>query len=101
MFSNNSTFVQSSKFFKNHFSSILKTFFIGFILGNIFGSFLSLITWTRGGNVWIVVGMIVIFEMIAKVRLRKKKHSQLKNQIICFQTGILIGFFIDAFKVGS
>ena len=160
------------KFFKRHFSISVLFLFIGFFVGNIFGTFLS---WLRHFIVWdglLVFALLSFFEIISsivyqnnitllpqavstnkmvffdffvtkniflKMRLVLKKlrnldslntsiksadqlnleidNKRLRNFLTissyflkslpiwrllnCLKVGILFGFFIDAFKVGS
>nr|YP_009472432.1 hypothetical protein [Bryopsis sp. HV04063]ARO74128.1 hypothetical protein [Bryopsis sp. HV04063] len=80
---------------------IFEYFFIGFIIGNIFGSFL---VFFRPWFIWdglLMICLILILEsgnyLFFKISKKQKKfHSYLS-----IRTGLLIGFFIDAYKVGS
>nr|AYC63924.1 hypothetical protein Ycf20 [Flabellia petiolata] len=77
-------------------------FYLGFVLGNLFGTFLNFF---RNKIIWdgaILFIIILIFETLNffiynRKLLNKKLLIILKN----IQIGILLGFFIDAFKVGS
>nr|AYC64335.1 hypothetical protein Ycf20 [Pseudochlorodesmis sp. HV01306a] len=90
------------KNFWNYFLIATCSLYCGFILGNLFGTFLNLlrtkITWDF--NILIII--IFIFEILNYFIYKKKIFNTviliiLKN----FQIGLLFGFFIDAFKVGS
>ena len=89
------------------------SFYLGFIIGNLFGTFLNFL---RNKIIWdgiILIIIIFFFEFLNFIIynknqlapqassipkfLNKKLLIILKN----FQIGILFGFFIDAFKVGS
>lgn len=84
------------------------SFYLGFLCGNIFGTFLIFL---RNRVIWdgfLFFFLIIFFEFLnffiyKQIRYRllgtfsKQGIFILKN----FQTGILFGFFIDAFKVGS
>lgn len=89
------------------------SFYLGFIFGNIFGTFLNFL---RNKIIWdgiILIIIIFFFEFLNFIIYNKKqlapqassipKFLNKKLLIILknFQIGILFGFFIDAFKVGS
>ncbi len=141
---------RKNSFFKEVFSFALFTLFFGFLIGNLFGTFLntlrSFIFWD-GFIIFIILFIMeflnfilynkakrfffLSFFFLTKKKLRKQAREQSKawfpfaqpwkeknqkekpkilyssnNKVICksfnyFKIGIMFGFFIDAFKVGS
>ena len=114
-------------FFKEVFSFALFTLFFGFLIGNLFGTFLntirSFIFWD-GLIIFIILSIMellnfllynkakrffVISQKISYYPMRSQgahTASAANNQIIWkslnyLKIGIMFGFFIDAFKVGS
>ena len=99
---------------KTQFLESACSFYLGFIIGNLFGTFLDLL---RNKIIWdgiILITIIFFFEFLNFIIYNKKKlvggeavarskFPNKKRQIILknLQIGILFGFFIDAFKVGS
>nr|YP_009519078.1 hypothetical protein Ycf20 [Callipsygma wilsonis]AYC65030.1 hypothetical protein Ycf20 [Callipsygma wilsonis] len=74
------------------------TFYLSFIFGSLFGTFLIFF---RKNIIWdgiILFLLILNFEYLNFLIYRKKKYIKIFKNI---QIGLLIGFFIDAFKVGS
>ena len=90
--------------FQNVFTASLFFLFIGFVTGSSFCTILGLI---RDSNVWdglIIIFMLFFFERVGKQvynRVDSYKTQRLLKFIHCWKTGILFGFFVDAFKVGS
>ena len=84
------------------------SFYLGFLIGNLFGTFLNFL---RNKIIWdgiILLIIILFFEFINFIIYKKKNFItsifQNKKLLIILknlQIGILLGFFIDAFKVGS
>ena len=124
---------RKNSFFKEVFSFALFTLFVGFLIGNLFGTFLntirSFIFWD-GLIIFIILSIMELLNFILynkykrffvisqkisyyPMRLNYKSkiltaHTALaaNNQIIWkslnyLKIGIMFGFFIDAFKVGS
>ena len=87
-----------SKNFHNSFLESACSFYFGLIIGNLFGTFLNFL---RKKIVWdgMLLLLIVFFFEFFNFLIYKKsvKKPFLKN----LQIGLLFGFFIDAFKVGS
>ena len=100
------TIYVKNKLFKKNFLSYLITLFFGFIFGNLFGTLLSYI---REFHIWdgfLIIILLLLFEIVnwvvyKKNKIKKKKAIQLHNLLNAFKTGLLLGFFVDAFKVGS
>nr|ACQ90814.1 hypothetical chloroplast RF20 [Neglectella solitaria] len=110
-------FLLNEKFFfkKINFSSAIFFIFSGFLFGNLFCTFLICV---RSIFIWdgfIILNFILFIEIINYIIYHKKgrffllfwnfpfsfqKKLFLKN-FNYFKIGFLLGFFIDAFKVGS
>ena len=101
------------KNFSNYFLESACSFYLGFIIGNLFGTFLNFL---RNKIIWdgiILIIVIIFFEFLNYIIYNKKRFAvqvpsilkfQNKKLLIIFkniQIGILFGLFIDAFKVGS
>ena len=134
-------FKEKFLFFQNSFSSAVFFLFIGFLGGNLFGTFLS---WIRTFFPWdgfIVLSFLFFIEVISYIRYhrygrsflffwmvaprksfnflpkayganscaepyRQQKIKNFKEDVVWkilnfFKIGLMVGFFIDAFKVGS
>ena len=109
-------------FFKELFSFALFTLFFGFLIGNLFGTFLntirSFVLWD-GLIIFIILFFMEFYNCFLYNRFFKKVRDIplfvlfsykgdlfLNNQMIwktinLLKIGVLFGFFIDAFKVGS
>lgn len=91
-------------FFEKNFSIALFFLFLGFIFGNLFGTFLNKI---RSYIVWdgfTILILIILFETISFFTYHKKHNLKKKffwTTANYFKIGLMFGFFIDAFKVGS
>ena len=114
-------------FFKEVFSFALFTLFVGFLIGNLFGTFLNTIRYFIFWDGLIIFIILSIMELLNFILYNKAKRlfvisqkisyypmrsqaahtaSAANNQIIWkslnyLKIGIMFGFFIDAFKVGS
>ena len=106
---------RKNSFFKEVFSFALFTLFFGFLIGNLFGTFLntirSFIFWD-GLIIFIILFIIELLNFILYNKYKRffviyQKISYYPNNQIIWKSlnylkiGILFGFFIDAFKVGS
>ena len=102
-------------FFQTSFSSSIFFLFFGFLFGNLFGTFL---TWIRTLIPWdgfIVISLLFFIEVISYIRYHNAGRSFLllwkfpfsyKKRLVWkslnfLKIGLMLGFFIDAFKVGS
>ena len=108
------------KFIETHFAFSIFFLFLGFVCGNLFGTFLTFfrhfICWDGG----IIMLTIVFIELINflyyiksqsqiktfqnKTALLYTRQPKIQSCIVFvnfYKVGILIGFFTDAFKVGS
>lgn len=101
-------------YLQKHFAIMFCLLLMGFVVGNMFGTFLSLI---RNFIIWdglLIICFLFIFEIFSYAIYHSKErifgffllYPQLINKSIWrfanfFKIGLMIGFFIDAFKVGS
>ena len=104
-------------FFKSFFSNALFSLFFGFLVGNLFGTSLntirSFISWDGFIISLILFSMEFLNSVLYKSFLKEKeKLTQLYpspslllflnwKSINILKIGVNLGFFIDAFKVGS
>ena len=109
---------------QNSFSLILFSLFIGFLCGNLFGTFLDILRIYFLWNGFIGVILLLCIEIInffvygisfskrnlrtnflQDYNLQKKRFSNnmisIEKSVNAFKIGLLFGFFIDSFKVGS
>ena len=121
-------FLSKVQNFSNYFLESACSFYLGFILGNLFGTFL---TFFRNQILWdgiLLLTIILLFEFLNFIIYKKKgfcgisdvprcvrrgknlppspSSSKFQNKKLFIilknlQIGILFGLFIDAFKVGS
>ena len=101
-------------YLQDGFTKMLCLLFLGFLTGNLFGTFLNII---RGYLVWdgligiVLVSLMEIFSYAAyHAKHRPFFFILIYPNIIkgsswrfvnLFKIGLMIGFFVDAFKVGS
>ena len=91
--------------FQTSFTASITYLFIGFVTGSGFCTLLSLIQeivpiW----NGFVIFSLLYIFEQIGKKVYQRNQSSQnptFLKLMNCWKTGVLLGFFVDAFKVGS
>jgi hypothetical protein len=102
-------------FFKEVFSFALFTLFVGFLIGNLFGTFLNTIRYFIFWDGLIIFIILSIMELLNFILYNKAKRFFVISQKISYypnnqiiwkslnylKIGIMFGFFIDAFKVGS
>ena len=93
---------------KKNFLSFLFFLFFGFFLGNLFGTLVDSIRKLNVADSFLILVLIFIIEYINFIvynKNNKKSNFQFKitlyNFLNVFKIGILLGFFIDSFKVGS
>lgn len=90
--------------FQNVFTASIFYLFIGFVTGSGFCTILSFIRETEIWDGFVIFFLIVFFEKIGKQVYRRTQTTQshrFLKFLNCWKTGILLGFFVDAFKVGS
>jgi hypothetical protein len=85
-----------------HFGRSLFGLTGGFVIGNLFG---TLLNFFRSVLVWdgfIIVTMLLAIEGLNFANFRGAyAHGRRSRTIVTFKMGLLLGFFTDAFKVGS
>ena len=90
--------------FQNVFTTSIFYLFIGFVTGSGFCTILSLIRETQIWDGFVIFFMLLFFEKIGKKVYKRAQTHQTQRFLKflnCWKTGILLGFFVDAFKVGS
>lgn len=108
-------FKEKFSFFQMSFSSAIFFLFSGFLSGNLFGTFLTGIRLVIPWDGFIVLIFLLFVELISYIRYHNqgrfflliwkfpfyyKKRIFWKN-LNFLKIGLMLGFFIDAFKVGS
>nr|YP_009130465.1 hypothetical chloroplast RF20 [Bryopsis plumosa]CEO90995.1 hypothetical chloroplast RF20 [Bryopsis plumosa] len=101
-------FIQQKKSYKKRLDFLTKNldfifeyFFIGFIIGNLFGSFLIFF---RDWFIWdglLIICLIFLLEIGNFLVFQSITRTQKFARFLPIRAGILIGFFVDAYKVGS
>ena len=96
---------KKSLFLQKNFSSILALLLFGFLVGNVFGTFLNTLRFFFFWDVFIIFILIGLLEILNYTVYHAKNRlvfSKLVVQFLnFFKIGLMIGFFVDAFKVGS
>ena len=78
-------------------------FYFGFLIGNLFGTFLNSLRNRFLENITVLFSILILFEILNYL-IYDKRFNSLKNlqySLKNLQFGILLGFFIDAYKIGS
>ena len=103
-------FFSKRKKFSNDFLESTCSFYFGFVIGNLFGTFLNFL---RNKIFWdgmILFITLVFLELMNFIIYNPKNFRKLTFQLNYrkilivfknFQIGTLFGLFLDAFKVGS
>ena len=98
------------KKFSDDFLESTCSFYFGFVIGNLFGTFLNFL---RNKIFWdgVILLITILFLELINFLIYNPKHFRKPTfklnyrKILIFfknfQIGTLFGFFIDAFKVGS
>ncbi len=96
---------------KKNFLSLLLALFIGFFFGNLFGTLIDFIKNLNIPTSLLIFILIIFNEFInfilynKEIRFESQIHfyfkTKLYNLLNAFKIGVLLGFFIDSFKVGS
>ena len=117
------SFQEKSLFVRKNFPRMLALLLFGFLVGNVFGTFLNTLRFLFIWDVFIILFLVGLLEIVnynvyhAKNRLVFSRHKgpatgtpfrqeQRSVKIVVqfinlFKIGLMIGFFVDAFKVGS
>lgn len=100
--------IKKLKRLKENFLSFLLFLFLGFFIGNLFGTFVNFIRQLNITDSFLIFLIILINEFINFIVYRQKQKELNSTLIIrlysflnIFKIGVLLGFFIDSFKVGS
>ena len=96
-----------SRYLQNNLIFLLFVLLVGFLSGNLFG---TVLTFIRGFIIWdgfIIATLLIVIEFTSYISY-KPRHSKYfrasyftLKAINFFKVGFMIGFFVDAFKVGS
>lgn len=104
-FNNNIKFINKKILkLKKNFLSFLFFFFLGFFIGNLFGTFVEYIKFANISNSLLILILIFLNEFINFFVYRRNKsiyNIKLYKFLNAFKIGTLLGFFIDSYKVGS
>ena len=101
--------------FQSFFATMLLSLLLGFLLANIFGTFLGVFRCAAIWDGFVIFGLVVFVEVISCARYQtlqpppvgavsfastgnRNLFWRLTNN---FKIGLLLGFFVEAFKVGS
>lgn len=90
-------------YFEAQFSFSLFFLFLGFVSGNLFGTFL---TFFRAYIIWdgfiMMLGLVLVefLNYVSFTHLNGQRKTT-RRRLNFLKIGLLLGFFIDAFKVGS
>lgn len=89
---------------KQNFLLLLFFLFFGFLTGNLFGTLIENIKFIYLGNTLLIIIIILLTEFINFFSYNNKNSLflfKLYMFLNAFKIGILLGFFIDSYKVGS
>lgn len=88
--------------FRNFFTESFFFLVFGFFSGNFFGTFLSSIREVLPWDGFIIIVLLGGSEVISANLLKQSGTPSLfLRSLNSWKIGVLLGFFIDAFKVGS
>ena len=88
------------------FASMVQYFFIGFILANIFGNFIKYLLVFVGLPLFLIclliVGVELSYKFYKKIDIEPfESRTQIDRFFISIRIGLILGFCVDAYKVGS
>lgn len=94
------------QFFQKNFAFSIFILGFGFVCGNLFGTFLTFFRRFTSWDGTIIASTIVFIECINYLNYTQnsKNKSVIQTSFIFlnfYKIGLLLGFFTDAFKVGS
>lgn len=99
---------QKLKKLKENFLSFLFILFLGFFIGNLFGTLVDYIRQLNVADSVLIFLIIFLNELVnftvyssGKNKFNSIFKIKLYNLLNIFKIGVLLGFFIDSFKVGS
>nr|AYC63822.1 hypothetical protein Ycf20 [Dichotomosiphon tuberosus] len=92
---------QKNKNFLNFIEKSLLSLYLGFFIGNFFGTFFKNIYEFLLWDGFIIIFLNLFLEFINNIIYKINKKNIFLKILKNIKIGILIGFFIDAFKVGS
>jgi hypothetical protein len=108
-----SSLQDKSLFLRKNFPTMVALLLFGFLVGNIFGTFLNTLRFFfiwDGFIIFILIGLLEIVNYTVYRVIHYGDYSA-KNRVLSqkimvrfinfFKIGLMIGFFVDAFKVGS
>jgi|SRR5579875_2636909 hypothetical protein len=101
--------------FQKSFAPILFALFLGFLLANIFGTFLGALRSLAIWDGFVIFALVLFVELIsyATYQVAKRQFTRVLSLQFTegkpmfwritnnFKVGLLLGFFVEAFKVGS
>ena len=101
-----------NRVFQQNILSMLCLVLIGFLSGNLFGTILGLFRELIIWDGFIIACLILVMEIISyfsynSIQYTLNSSTRAKNKLKFFKKlnffkiGLMIGFFVDAFKVGS
>lgn len=98
--------INKSIFIEKNFVIYIFLLFLGFICGNLFGTFLIFFRYYISWDGFIILLIILIIELInyltyIKTFKVKEKFFYFFKFLNFYKMGLLLGFFTDSFKVGS
>lgn len=97
-------FFKKLKKFKENFLCSLFNLFFGFFIGSLFGTIIDVIRKLHIPDSVLIFILLFFTECVNCIVYRfNKNKSRIKiyHLLNVFKIGILLGFFIDSFKVGS
>lgn len=93
---------------KKNFLPLLFLLFAGFFLGNLFGTLVDSIRKLNIADSFLILLLILFNEFINFIIYSNNKKKEVNltkpkklNFLNAFKIGVLLGIFIDSFKVGS
>jgi hypothetical protein len=96
--------INKSLFIKKNFVICIFLLFLGFICGNLFGTFLIFFRYYIYWDGFIILLIILLIEFInylTYIQTFKIKNKNFFKFLNFYKMGLLLGFFTDSFKVGS